>query len=262
MVPRLPMRSEPVGSGGSQGLDVETRRLLNRRAPVSTGIFKSPIDIETRRAQNVAGRPDMGLSPEQEAANILRLYDEQTKPSPSGGGGSSERDIALQAIQTLRNRMNAPSQTDVLRTQLADIYKQAEDRIKAAGAELGSQLSTPLQVPEYSQAMNVAPAAMANYLSAIGASGADVSAQQGLSNALLQQIAGSAQQYAQGLTQADELVRRAMAGAVPANQLAGISQASLNRAALESRLAAQQTQERQSIEDQILQLALKYGIGL
>lgn len=261
MVPRLPMRSEPVGSGGSQGLDVETRRLLNRRAPVSTGIFKSPLDIEERRALNVAGRPDMGLSPEREAANVLRLYDEQTTPSPSGGG-LSQRDIALQAIQTLRNRMNAPSQTDVLRTQLADIYKQAEDRIKAAGAELGTQLSTPLQVPEYSQAMNVAPAAMANYLSAIGASGADVSAQQGLSNALLQQIAGSAQQYAQGLTQADELVRRAMAGAVPANQLAGISQASLNRAALESRLAAQQTQERQSIEDQILQLALKYGIGL
>jgi hypothetical protein len=207
----------------------------------------------------------MGLTAEQEAANILRTLDGGLNFGTSGGGGggmSRQQQAAMRAIQTLQGRLTAPSETDALQARLADIYKQAEDRIRAAGTELGGALSTPTVARTVTPATPVGSVAMSDYLNAIGASGADVSAQQALSNAIIGNIAGNAQQYATGLNEANETVRRALAAAVPANQLAGISQASLNRAALESRLAAQRAQERQAVQDQILELALKYGVNI
>jgi hypothetical protein len=238
------------------------------RATMATGTARptggTPVggtDIETRRATNVAGRPQMGISAEEEASNILGLLDGLNFPTtPRGSGLTSQQEAAMRAIQTLQGRLTAPSETDALQARLADIYKQAEDRIRAAGAELGGTLSTPTVARQTSAMTPVGNVAMSDYLSAIGASGADVSAQQALSNAILGNIAGNAQQYSTGLTQANDVVRQALAGAVPANQLAGISQASLNRAALEARLAAQQSKDRQAIQDQILELALKYGV--
>lgn len=245
-------------------------RQINTRprvaAPKKTGVYTSPIGIEERRAAmgtTPVNKP-RALTPQQEADNWLAAYDayaQQNRPMAGGGGGGGQQAAALQAIATLKNRLNAPSETDALQARLADIYGQAEQRIRQAGAELGASLSTPTPAPQYSQALSVAPTAMSNYLSAIGASGADVSAQQNLSNALLQQIAGNAQQFGAGLGQANESVRQALAGAVPANQLAGISQASLNRAAYEAQLAAQRAKERQAIQDQILEMALKYGVS-
>jgi hypothetical protein len=205
----------------------------------------------------------MGLTAEQEAASYLRTLDGGLNFGTSGGGGMSrQQQAAMRAIQTLQGRLTAPSETDALQARLADIYKQAEDRIRAAGMELGGALSTPTVARTVTPMTPVGSVAMSDYLNAIGASGADVSAQQALSNAIIGNIAGNAQQYATGLNEANETVRRALAGAVPANQLAGISQASLNRAALESRLAAQRAQERQAVQDQILELALKYGVNI
>ena len=228
----------------------------------TSGATGGGMDIETRRALNVGGLPQMGLSAEQEANKILDALDAigNLGSKPSGGGLTSQQQAAMRAIQTLQGRLTAPSETDALQARLADIYKQAEDRIRAAGAELTGSLSTPTVARTVTQMAPVGSVAMSDYLNAIGASGADVSAQQALSNAIMGNIAGNAQQYATGLTQANEAVRQALAGAVPANQLAGISQASLNRAALESRLAAQRAKERQDIQDQILELALKYGV--
>lgn len=232
------------------------------RTPATPSVPSGP-DIETRRAMNVAGRPQMGLTAEQEAANILGKLDKLNfGPKPSGDGLTSQQQAAMRAIQTLQGRLGAPSETDVLQSRIADIYKQAEDRIRAAGGELTSALSTPTPARTVTQVAPVGTTAMSDYLTAIGASGADVAAQQALSNSILSSIAGSAQQYSQGLTEAQDLVRQALAGAVPANQLAGISQASLNRAALESRLAAQRAKERQDVQDQILELALKYGVNI
>lgn len=233
------------------------------RTPATPAIPSGP-DIETRRATNVAGVPQMGLTAEQEAANILSQLDKLNfGPKPSGGGGlTSQQQAAMRAIQTLQGRLTAPSETDALQGRIADIYKQAEDRIRAAGGELSASLSTPTATRPITQVAPVGTTAMSDYLTAIGASGADVAAQQALSNSILSSIAGSAQQYSQGLTEAQDVVRQALAGAVPANQLAGISQASLNRAALESRLAAQRAKERQDVQDQILELALKYGVNI
>lgn len=224
----------------------------------------SGTDIETRRATNVTGVPQTGLSAEEEANKILSALDGLNFPTTTSGGGglTSQQQAAMRAIQTLQGRLTAPSETDALQARLADIYKQAEDRIRAAGAELGGTLSTPTVARQTSAMTPVGNVAMSDYLNAIGASGADVSAQQALSNAILSNIAGNAQQYSTGLTQANDVVRQALAGAVPANQLAGISQASLNRAALEARLASQQSKDRQAIQDQILQLALKYGVNV
>lgn len=232
-------------------------------APSTAGAIGGT-DIETRRATNVAGRPQMGLTAEQEAANILSQLDKLNFGSSrgSGGGLTSQQQAAMRAIQTLQGRLSAPSETDLLQSRIADIYKQAEDRIRAAGGELTSTLSTPTPTRTVTQVAPVGTTAMSDYLNAIGASGADVAAQQALSNSILSSIAGNAQQYSQGLTEAQDLVRQALAGAVPANQLAGISQASLNRAALESRLAAQRAKERQDVQDQILELALKYGVNI
>lgn len=232
--------------------------------PASVSVGLSP---EERRAQNIGALPQMtSLSPEAEANRILGALDALSglgTPTPKAGDGlTSQQRMAMQAIKTLQGRLGAPSETDALQARLADIYKQAEDRIRAAGAELSGSLSTPTATRTVAPATPVGSVAMSDYLNALGASGADVSAQQALSNAILNSIAGNAQQYAGGLTQANEAVRQALAGAVPANQLAGISQASLNRAALESRLASQRSQERQAIQDQILELALKYGVNL
>lgn len=232
------------------------------RTPATPSAPSGP-DIETRRATNIGSIPQMGTTAEEEATSILRALDGLNFGAPRGGGGlSSQQQAAMRAIQTLQGRLTAPSETDALQGRIADIYKQAEDRIRAAGGELGATLSTPTPARTVTQVAPVGTTAMSDYLTAIGASGADVAAQQALSNSILSSIAGSAQQYSQGLTEAQDLVRQALAGAVPANQLAGISQASLNRAALESRLAAQRAQERQAVQDQILELALKYGVNI
>lgn len=237
------------------------------RTPATPAIPSGP-DIETRRAMNLAGRPQMGrsqmgLTAEEEAANILSKLDKLNfGPKPSGGGLTSQQQAAMRAIQTLQGRLTAPSETDALQGRIADIYKQAEDRIRAAGGELSASLSTPTATRPITQVAPVGTTAMSDYLTAIGASGADVAAQQALSNSTLSSIAGSAQQYSRGLTEAQDVVRQALAGAVPANQLAGISQASLNRAALESRLAAQRAKERKDVQDQILELSLKYGVNI
>lgn len=224
------------------------------------------MDIETRRAGNLAGLNSYDISPEEEANRILDALDGLNFPTTtiptttSSGGLTSQQQAALRAIQTLQGRLTAPSETDALQARLADIYKQAEDRIRAAGTELSGSLSTPTVARTVTPMTPVGSVAMSDYLNAIGASGADVSAQQALSNAIIGNIAGNAQQYATGLTEANQAVRQALAGAVPANQLAGISQASLNRAALEARLASQQAKDRQAIQDQILELAIKYGV--
>jgi hypothetical protein len=247
------------------GVVRDSRPYVPATPTTPAGAGDAGMDIETRRALNVGGRPQMGLTAEQEAANILRTLDGGLNFGTSGGGGggmSRQQQAAMRAIQTLQGRLTAPSETDALQARLADIYKQAEDRIRAAGTELGGALSTPTVARTVTPATPVGSVAMSDYLNAIGASGADVSAQQALSNAIIGNIAGNAQQYATGLNEANETVRRALAAAVPANQLAGISQASLNRAAFESRLAAQRAQERQAVQDQILELALKYGVNI
>lgn len=257
----------------SGSADSQEQRINVANKPTNVGVYRSPInDIETRRGLNIAGTPipagatspmQVGKTPQQTADEVLSALDglnfPSTKPS---GGGSGVNPVALQAIATLRQRLDQPSETDALQARLAEIYKQAEDRINTAGADMSSRLSTPMPQTQFAPAMQVAPVAMANYLQSIGASGADVTAQQNLSNALLSQIASNAQQYGQGISQANDVVRNAIASAVPANQLAGISQASLNRAAYEAQLASQKSNERKTIQDQILELALKYGIQL
>lgn len=256
--------SQPYRAPAYDGVVRDSRPYVPATPTTPAGGGDAGMDIETRRALNVGGRPQMGLTPEQEAANILRTLDGLNFGTSGGGGGgmSRQQQAAMRAIQTLQGRLTAPSETDALQARLADIYKQAEDRIRAAGTELGGALSTPTVARTVTPATPVGSVAMSDYLNAIGASGADVSAQQALSNAIIGNIAGNAQQYATGLNEANETVRRALAAAVPANQLAGISQASLNRAALESRLAAQRAQERQAVQDQILELALKYGVNI
>ena len=251
--PRLPQYGTGRGGVRNTGATAPT--------PAGGGFNQAGIALTPYALNGVPITPTR--NPIEQAYDFLAALDSAPKPSGGTGGGLTDQQrTALQAIATLRGQLNAPSRYDALGAQLADIYGQAEERIRQAGSELGSALSAPVAQRQFTPAMTVAPAAMTNYLAAIGASGADVAAQQQLSNALLQQIASGAEQYGQGVTQANEIVRQAMAGAVPANQLAGISQASLNRAALEAQMAAAKAQERKALEDQILELALKYGVGL
>lgn len=273
---RIPVSNKPKPIGGGT-VDKQERVIPVANKPINTGVYLSPATSPINTgAATYGGTPrESGDAPRlvrpapPTAADVAAEFLSSIPSRPSLGGGSRgsnddalKKAIAEQGIATLRQQLDQPSRYDALQTRLEEIYKQAEDRINAAGTSLSSSLSTPMTQQQFAPAMQVAPVAMSNYLQSIGASGADVTAQQTLSNALLGQVAGNAQQYGQGITQANDLFRQALANSVPANQLAGISNASLNRAAYEARLAKQKSDERKTIQDQILELALKYGIKL
>ena len=244
----------------AEEMDIETRRFRNRM-PKQTGISTGP--MTTTPSTNIP--PPYTAEEEDKMANDVAqaIIDGLKDPTITGGQGNSKRANAQQYINSLRARMAGPSQYAGLNDQLSTIYADAEKRIREAGSGLGTYLSTPTgYTPQMSQAMATPSAAMSNYLNAIGASGQDVSAQRALTDAALQQIAASSAGFSGALTQSSQDIRNALAGAVPANVSAGLTQAALNRAALEAALAQATFRDRQSTEDQILQLALQYGIRI
>lgn len=247
----------------ADGMDIETRRFRNR-IPKQTGISTGPMG-GAATPSTTSGLPPLNFNDDEKLVNdaFNAIVGALTpKPLTGGGdGGASKRAAAEQYIKTLRGRMAGPSQYAGLNEQLGTIYGEAEKRIREAGAGLGTYLSTPTgYIPQVSQPMATPSVAMSNYLNAIGASGQDVSAQRALTDAAMAQIAANQAGYSGALTQSSQDIRNALAGAVPANVTAGISQAALNRAALEAALAQASFRDRQATEDQILQLALQYGV--
>lgn len=254
---------------GMNGTADTRERQINTRpkvtVPKKTGVYTSPVGgIEERRGTSgtYTSRMTRPRDPVAEANKILAGLDGLGGLPSTPAGGTGVNSIALQAIQTLKNRLAGPSAYDTLGEQVAKAYSDAEARIRQAGSDLGARLSTPMATPTFNPAISAPTTAMSNYLSAIGASGADVSAQQALTNAALQQIAQNAQQYATGLGGVNQAYNQTIAAGIPANTLQGITEANLRRAAIEAQLAQAKANERSQVEDQILQYALKYGVKL
>lgn len=249
----------------ADGMDIETRRFRNR-IPKQTGISTGPMggqtNVPTSAPTNTSTSTSMSDAELVDKA-FNAIVGALTPPplTDTSGGGGSKRAAAQQYIKTLQGRMAGPSQYAGLNEQLGTIYADAEKRIREAGSGLGTYLSTPTgYTPQVSQPMATPSVAMSNYLNAIGASGQDMSAQRALTDAAMAQMAANQAGYSGALTQSSQDIRNALASAVPANVTAGISQAALNRAALEAALAQASFKDRQNTQDQILQLALQYGI--
>lgn len=248
----------------AEDMDIETRRFRNK-IPKQTGISTGPMG-GAATPSSTSGLPPLNFDDDEKLVNdafnaIVGALTPKPLTGGGGGGGGSRTAAAQQYINTLRGRMAGPSRYAGLSEQLGTIYGDAEKRIREAGAGLGTYLSTPTgYTPQISQPMAAPSVAMSNYLNAIGASGQDVSAQRALTDAAMAQIAANRAGYSGALTQSSQDIRNALAGSVPANVTAGITQAALNRAALEAALAQASFRDRQATEDQILQLALQYGI--
>lgn len=253
-------------TGGSSSSDIA--RVYRERIPTQPGVYTSPVSagpsfINYRPGLASTAPPTVNPVSAQDEANYWIEYltglNAPTTP-PSGGVGGRSR-AATQAIQTLRGRMGQPSIYDTLGTQLSTITGEAEEKIRQAGREAAQYYSQPVATPTTGAAMTTPAAAMANYLGAIGAGGSELAANQQIANAILQSIAGSTQQYSQGLADIERANRAMLAGMVPANVTAGLTNVASAQAAQRIALEQAKAKERADLENQILQLMLEYGVA-
>jgi hypothetical protein len=255
-------------TGGTSASDIA--KMYRQRIPTTTrpGVYTSPVSSGLGFPGGTAGatgysyadiKPNVSA---QDEANYWIEYlsglNKPTAPATTGGGGQNR--AALQAIQTLRGRMGQPSVYDTLGTQLSTITGEAEEKIRQAGREAAQYYAQPIATPTTGAAMTTPLAAMADYLGAIGAGGSELSANQQIANSILQSIAGSTQQYSQGLADIERANRAMLAGMVPANVTAGLTNVAAAQAAQRIALEQAKAKEQADLENQILQLMLEYGV--